>query len=84
MIIITPLVPRVPYIAVADPSFNTSIDSISSGATVLNEPGTPSTSISGCVDPINVDVPRNITEVLAVGSPVGNDICSPATFPCTS
>ncbi len=45
---ITPLAPREPYIAVAEASFNTSIDSISLGFSVSIEEadinGTPSTT----------------------------------------
>ena len=39
--------------AVAEPSFNTSMDSTSSGATVFRLPGTPSTNTNGEVPPFN-------------------------------
>ena len=57
---ITPLVPLVPYIAAAAPSFNTSIDSMSSGATVRKLPGIPSIKINGEELALIVFMPRRI------------------------
>ena len=70
--------------AVAEPSFNTSMDSTSSGATVFRLPGTPSTNTNGEVPPFKDEIPRSIICVLPVGSPEGKEIFSPATLPCIS
>ncbi|MNG23637.1 hypothetical protein D3C84_1082670 [compost metagenome] len=58
--IITPFVPLVPYIAVAEPSFKTSIELMSSGATVLRLPGTPLTKTKGPVPPVIEEIPLNL------------------------
>src|SRR5690606_6748589 len=82
VIIITPLAPLEPYIAVDEASFNTSIDAISAGATSEMEgTGNPSTINKGVLSPVMDPPPRTLIDISASGEPSVALICTPGSFP---
>jgi len=59
LMMMTPFAPRTPYTAVAEASLRIEKLSISSGSTLENERGTPSTSVSGALMlAVRVEMPR--------------------------
>ncbi|MNL06157.1 hypothetical protein D3C87_1267870 [compost metagenome] len=81
---ITPPEALVPYIAAAEASRSTLIDSMSSLATeLISPPGTPSITTKGPCDAFTELTPRSCKEIPALGSvPLVEIILSPGTFPC--
>ena len=83
--ITTPLAPRTPYTAVAEASFNTVNDSMSSGSILLKLRSTPSTSTNGlelCPFLTNVEIPRiQISDSSCPGSPLRCTATTPAIRP---
>ena len=59
LMIMTPLAPRTPYMALAEASFNTENDSISAGSISFKLRSTPSTNTNGELPPApKVEIPR--------------------------
>jgi len=83
LIKITPLAPRTPYTAVAEASFNTVNDSMSSGSILLKLRSTPSTNTNGLEFwPANVEIPRiQRSESSCPGSPVRCTATTPGKRP---
>ena len=83
VIIITPLLPCVPYKEVDAASFSMLKDAMSSGLMVVGSiPITPSTTYKGPVPPVILALPRMFTLNPAFGSPPCLDTFTPAAFPC--
>ena len=79
---ITPEDPREPYIAAAEPSLRTFIDSISLGSTLSRDaPTTPSTTTRGEIFAPTVERPLKRIVAEAFGFPPLLYILNPATFP---
>ena len=82
--ITTPLAALVPYIAEAEASFNTSMDSILFGFTSLRfPPGTPSMIIKGSAL-LRVPVPLILIDPWFPGAPPFLTTLTPAALPCNA
>jgi len=79
---ITPFAPREPYIAVAEASFNTSIDAISEGFNELSEPPIkPSITTNGPLSACIEFIPRTRIVEEEPGCPEEDTILTPAKRP---
>ena len=84
VMMMTPLLPCVPYSDVDAASFNTLKVAISSGLIVVGSiPITPSTTYKGPVPPVMLALPRMFTLKPALGSPPCFDTLTPAALPCS-
>ena len=80
---ITPLAPREPYTAVAEASFNTSMEAISAGFNDWREPPmNPSITTSGPVSAVIELIPRTRMVLSPLGSPEPESTDTPAIRPC--
>ena len=82
LMIITPLAPRTPYMALAEASFSTENDSISAGSMSLRLRSTPSINTKGLLPLPKVEIPRiQKLESSYPGSPDGFTAMMPANWP---
>ena len=83
---ITPFAPWDPYIAAAEASFRTSIDSISEAFNwfrLVRDPnGIPSRTTNGSLDPVKELAPLSLTLIPPSGSSVFFTILKPVLLPC--
>ena len=82
---ITPFAPREPYTAVAEASFNTSIEAMSEGLRFCKEPPiNPSITTSGPVSAVIELIPRTRIVLSCDGSPEPDNTDTPAIRPCNA
>ena len=82
LMMMTPLAPRTPYMALAEASFSTENDSISAGSMSFRLRSTPSMSTRGLLPLPKVEIPRiQKLESSYPGSPDGFTAMMPASWP---